>query len=333
MKFVFSIFTLLCSFQLLGQNVTPEQLGFRHVKYNYKSDTVDILIKSKKGEEFKKKPVLFFCQGSLPQPLIKFDEQGTYGVFPFNPDSLAQYYHITIVGKPSIPLIANTKTLGSNFTYIDSLGQFPKNYTKRNVLDYYVNRNIEIINYLRKQHWVSKKKLVLAGHSEGSTIAAKIASTCKWVSHLIYSGGNPMGRIMSMIQQSRSYEADTDSTRFGEDEFQYWTKVVANKTSMDLSNFDTYRTTFEFSIPPASYLEKLKIPALICYGTKDWSAPYNDFFRADMIRKHNKNFTFKAYIGKEHNYFPLTSDHKPDYDQFNWNMVANDWLKWLLENQ
>jgi dienelactone hydrolase len=78
-----------------------------------------------------------------------------------------------------------------------------------------------------------------------------------------------------------------------------------------------------------TYLEKLKIPVLVTYGTKDWSSPYNDFLRVDVIRQNKNNFTFKAYIGTEHNFFPLTDDNKPNYDIFNWDKVANEWLKWL----
>jgi len=298
----------------------------------YKGDTVDILIKSKKGEEQKAKPLFLFCQGSLPQPLIKFDEQGVYGVFPFNPDSLTIDYHIAIVSKPSIPLIGEKKLLGKNFTYTDSTGFYPKKYSEKNLLEYYVNRNIEVIKFIQKQQWISKNKLVIAGHSEGSTIAAKLAFSYKRVTHLIYSGGNPMGRIMSIIEQNRAIETDTDSTRYGEENIKYWQSIVRNKTDMNASQGDTYRATYEFSNPPQDYLEQLKIPVLICYGTKDWSAPFNDYLRVDVIRKMKENFTFKAYIGTDHNFFPLFPDGKPILDIFNWDNVAFDWQKWLNQN-
>ena len=329
MKGLLITFYFLITLTIFGQPKTPEEAGYRHIKYFYKSDKVDILIKSKKGEEYKKKPVFFFCQGSLPQPLVKFDTQGVYAIFPFNPDSLTNKYHLVIVSKPYIPLMADTKTLGTNFTYTDSSGKFPKEYSDRNLLDYYVNRNIKIINYLQKQAWVSRKQLIVGGHSEGSTIAAKIASVSPLVTHLIYSGGNPMGRIMSIIQQGRTNETDTDSTRFGEEELTFWRTVVEQKTSMDASQGDTPRSTFEFSKPPIDYLEKLKIPVLVCYGTKDWSSPYNDYLRVDVTRKEKKNFTFKAYIGTEHNYFPVTANNQPNYEIFNWDRVVSDWLKWL----
>jgi hypothetical protein len=324
-------FTILIAFNLksFGQK-TPSDFGYTHLTYNYKGDKVDILVKSKKGEENNRKPLFFWCQGSLPQPLIKIDENGAYGVFPFNPDSLSIKYHLVVVGKPYIPLIYETKNLSNNFMYLDSTtGKFTKEYSERNLLDYYVNRNIEIIKYLRKQNWVSNEELVVAGHSEGSTIAAKMAYKSSIITSLIYSGGNPMGRIMSMILQNRAVESDTDSTRYTNQEFEYWQYVVNNKFSMDYSQGDTPKATYGFSDPPIEYIEKLKIPILISYGTKDYCSPFNDYMHIDFIRKGKLNVQFLTYIGTEHNYFPLTYDNRPNYDIFNWDRVANDWLKWL----
>ncbi len=319
------IFTL--SVVTLAQTKTAKDYGFTHLQFDYKSDKVDILIKSKKGEETKKKPLFFFCQGSLPKPLIKVNGAIVYGVFPFNPDSLATKYHLVIVSKPGIPLIMETNQLTNRFDYIDSTGHYLKQYSDRNLLNYYVERDIEIIRFLQKQNWVSKKQLILAGHSEGSTIAAKIASVYRSVTHLIYASGNPMGRIMSIIQQDRA--AETDSVRIAENDIQYWQDVVKNKSEMDATYGDTNKATFEFSDPPIGYLEKLKIPVLISYGTKDWCAPFVDFMRVDFIRKGKNNFQFNPYIGAEHNFFPLTKDNRPNYDIFNWDKVANDWLEWL----
>jgi len=321
---------LALTFSTFGQTKTAKDYGFTHLQFEYKSDNVDVLVKSKKGEENMKKPLLFFCQGSLPRPLILYDEKGIYRVFPFVPDSFIVKYHVVIVGKPYIPLLRDIKTLNSNYCYVDSAGNYPKEYTDRNLLDYYVDRNIAIIKYLQKQKWVSNKQLVLAGHSEGSTVAAKMASSSHLATHLIYSSGNPMGRIMSIIQQSRANE--TDSTKSGEETMEYWRTIVTDKTNMDATHGDAYKATYGFSYPPIEYLEKLKIPVLICYGTKDWCAPFVDFMRVDFIRKGKTNFQFNPYIGTEHNYYPITKENKPNYDVSNWDKVANDWLQWIEKN-
>jgi dienelactone hydrolase len=309
-----------------GQVKRAEDFGFRHLQTIYKGDTVDILVKSKKGEELNPKPLFLFCQGSLPQPLIKYDEKGMFGVFTFNPDSLTGDYHLVIVSKPYVPIVADIKTLGQEYTYNDSSGAFIKAYTDRNYLDYYVGRNIQVIQFLQRQRWISTRMLVVAGHSEGSTIAAKMASVYPKITHLIYSGGNPMGRIVTVIERERATE--NDSTQRVEGQFNYWKQVVSDPSNTT-SKGDTYKATYDFSIPPIQYLQKLKIPILVCYGTKDAACPFNDYLRVETIRQKKNNFTFKAYIGTEHNYFPVRAGGEVDYDIFNWDKVARDWRKWL----
>ncbi|MFT3902597.1 MAG: dienelactone hydrolase family protein [Niabella sp.] len=332
MKTFLLIIALLFVFNTYGQNVRPEDYGFKHLQTVFKGDTVDVLIKSKKGDELKKKPLLLFCQGSLPIPLIitykdSSGWSGIYNVFVFNPDSLSNEYHLAIINKPYIPLIADQKSLGADLTFHDSIGKFPRKYVERNLLSYYVDRDIAVIKFLQNQSWISNNKLVVAGHSEGSSIAAKIAYRFSKVTQLIYSGGNPCGRILSIIEQQRAFE--NDSTRDGEQSFADWKNIVDNPNDMKASQGDTNKATYEFSVPPMNYLAKLKIPVLITYGTKDFSSPFNDYFRVEMIKQKKNNFTFKAYIGVEHNFFFLKANGEINYDVFNWDKVADDWRSWL----
>ncbi len=332
MKNLIFIVALFFTISSYGQNERPEDYGFRHLQTIYKGDTVDILIKSKKGDEQKKKPLFLFCQGSLPIPLIiKYNEngkKGIYNVFVFNPDSLANDYHLAIINKPSIPLLADQKSLGTDLTYSDSSGKYPRKYIERNLLDYYVDRDISVIKYLQTQSWISDNKLVVAGHSEGSTIAAKLAYSFSKVTQLIYSGGNPCGRIVTMIEQQRANESD--SAKYGEQVLSDWKNIIDDPTNMQAFKGDAYKATYQFSIPPPmDYLERLKIPVLITYGTKDYSCPFNDYFRVKMIERKKTNFTFKAYIGVEHNFFPLNANGETNFDSFNWDKVADDWRNWL----
>ncbi len=335
MKFQIVILFLLLTNDLFGQNKLSEDFGFRHIKMLYQGDTVDLLIKSKKGEMNISKPLFLFCQGSLPIPLmIKYDSSGKqkiYNVFPFNPDSLSKEYHLAIISKPGIPLKVDEKSLNSDMTYSDSAGSFPKKYINRNQLDYYVKRDIEVITFLQRQYWISKTKLVVAGHSEGSAIAAKIAFVYPKVTHLIYSSGNPFGRIMSIIERARVME--TDTATYAEDAIKNWEKIVADSNNTIAKQGDSYKATYGFSIPPPiNYLSKLKNPVLVSYGTKDYGlVSFVDYFRVETIRQHKKNFTFKAYIGAEHNFFPLKPNGETNYDIFNWDKVANDWREWLKE--
>ena len=334
MKYSFLFLILFFNTPLLGQVSKPEDYGFRKLQTIFRGDTVNILIKSKSGEEVVKKPLFVFCQGSLPIPLmIEYNENsktGIYQVFAFNTDSICKYYHLAIIGKPFIPVIVNKKRLNNDFTFIDSTGEFPIGYIKRNLPDYYTDRNIEAIKFLQKQNWVSKESLVIAGHSEGSTIAAMIATKLPAVTHLIYACGNPLGRFLTSIQQQRAEE--NDSARTAENMFDFWEQIVADSSNMNAKKGDTFKATYDFSLPPMQYLEKLKIPVLVCYGTQDFNAPYNDYFRLDIIRKKRKNFTFKAYEGLEHNFFPKSKTGIVNYEIYNWDKVGLDWLHWLNKN-
>ncbi|WP_142688408.1 dienelactone hydrolase family protein [Chitinophaga polysaccharea] len=332
MKSLFWILIIL-PVVLQAQTMDEKLYGYRHFQFLYKGDTVNMLVKSKEGEERKRKPVLLFCQGSLPVPLmILYNEGGRKevgNVFVFNSDLLTEKYHLAIIGKPGIPLQADRQVLSDNFTFKDSTGYFPRFYTAHNLLDYYVERNKEVIRFLRQQSWVSEEGLVIAGHSEGSTIAAKVAVETKAVSALIYSGGNPMGRIMTIIERNRALEKDSTDLTTGD--MNYWQEVVNDPGGMDASNGDTHKATYQFSIPPLQYLEKLKIPVLVSYGSKDAVAPFDEYLRVEMIRQKKQNFSFLVYPGTEHNYFPVKADGTIDYDIFNWDKVAGDWKNWLLQ--
>ncbi|MFY0481507.1 alpha/beta hydrolase [Flavobacterium sp. PLA-1-15] len=307
----------------------PEDFGYRHLKFKYQNDPVDIIVISKPGEEKIAKPLFLFCQGSLPQPVVKYDETGLYGTLPFDETPFLEEYHIVIIAKPFIPIIANVNKLGENYMYLkdDEKKLPPKGYVERNYLDYYVFRNNSILKQLFKERWVRTSKLLVAGHSEGSTIASKMASINKKVTHLIYSGGNPYGRIMNMLSQSRSF--DNDTLNEGDNTIEYWKKVVENPNEIDASNGDSNKTTYSFSLPQKDNLMGLKIPVLVTYGTKDWSASFNDLFQIEAIRERKQNLSFKSYLNLEHNYFPIDKNGTVNEEIYNWDKIASDWLDWL----
>lgn len=328
MLFLSTIFCFYAEFTS-AQNKKPEDFGFWHFKTIYQKDTVDILILSKRGEEQKVKPVFLFAQGSLPTPLIILDEKDKpYQVFPFKPDSMLQDYHLAIISKPGIPVIMHRADLQQNFSYVDPKTKaFPAKYINNDDLDYYVNRDVAVIKYLKKQSWVAKNKFVVAGHSAGSAIVAKLALVSPDVTHLIYAGGDPMGRIATIIETTR--EDTTAKEADLEDEFSRWKEVVNDPKSRITKTGDSNKTTYSFSIPPIEYLLKLKIPVLVAFGTKDYGAPFNNFLRLETIRLKKPNFTFKPYFGLEHNFFGFNKDGSINYEVYNWDKVGLDWLHWL----
>lgn len=312
----------------LAQKI-PEDFGYRHIKMKYLDDPVDIIVISKPGEEKIAKPLFLFCQGSLPQPVVKYDETGLYGTLPFDETAFLDDYHIVIVGKPFIPIISNVNKLGKNYMFLkDKENEIPpKGYIDRNYLDYYVFRNNAILKQLFKERWVKTNQLLVAGHSEGSTVAVKMASLNRKITQLIYSGGNPYGRITSILNQSRFKE--TDSLPKGQKVVEHWKNIVANPTQIQYDGGDTFKATYSFSLPQRDNLMQLKIPVLITYGTADDSVAYNDLFQIEAIQQLKRNITFKSYVGLEHNYFPKTKDGVVNESLYKWDKIAEDWLEWL----
>ena len=307
----------------------PEDFGYRHIKMKYLDDPVDIIVISKPGEEKIAKPLFLFCQGSLPQPVVKYDETGLYGTLPFDETPFLEDFHIVIIGKPFIPIISNVNKLGRNYTFLKDIEKEipPKGYIDRNYLDYYVFRNNWILKQLFKERWVKINQLIVAGHSEGSTIAVKMASLNKKITHLIYSGGNPYGRIATILEQSRSDE--NDSLPRGEKVIEQWKNIVENSNQIQYDGGDTSKATYSFSLPQRDNLMDLQIPILVAYGTHDWGVSFNDLLQIEAIRERKRNITFKSYVGLEHNYFPKNTAGIVNQEVYNWDKIAEDWMEWL----
>ncbi len=330
MRFLsFMVYGLLLGAESWGQAVLIDSLGMRHLQFTFNGKPADVLVASAKGEEMVRKPVLFFCQGSMPKPLIISSDKGPYGVFPFKTDTLAKQYHLVIVGKPAVPLARHVRNLRNNFTYADETGRFPEDYIANNHPDFYVSRNLFLLKKLQQMSWAARTQAVVAGHSEGAHIAAAMAARSRRISHLIYASGNPLGRINDIIARGRRRESDTDSTRFGESAFDYWKTVLKNRDSRSTETGDSFYATYTFSQPQINAISRLKIPVLIMYGTKDTNAALNDLLRVEVLRKGKDNFTFKPCINCEHNFFPVRNDGTIDHSQFNWDKVAGYWGEWI----
>ncbi len=313
--------------QGLSQIPRPEDFGYRHLRTVFKGDTVHVLVLSKRGEEHQRKPLFLFDQGSLPKPLIITDDQGPFGVFPFKTDGLTAEYHLAIIGKPAVPVVATRESLLPDFQYADpATGLPPRDYSTRDNVDYYVRRNRTVIRFLKAQAWIDDKRLVLAGHSAGATVMTRLATKLKAATHLILSSGNPAGRMLSVLGQLRA--ADPTGVK-AEATFRYWEDVVASPKSAAAGGGDTIATAYSFSVPVGQLIKKLRIPVLITYGTRDYCAPFNDCLRVELIRARKRHVQFRAYPGLEHNYIGFKPDGTLDYDNFNWDRVAGDWHRWL----
>jgi dienelactone hydrolase len=322
--------------EAFAQKYKPEDFGYRLMKTLYKKDTVDIVVLSKKGEELKKKPVILIERGSLPKPLlVEYTGKGYTSILPFDTRILTSDYHLVFVSKPGVPVICNEEKLTNPMVYNDpKTGLFPAYYLERNHIDYYVGSDAQVLKFLKKQPWVDKSKMVAAGHSEGGPIVAKLATVSKDVTHVISSSSNPFGQLATIMSQIR---ADEDSAgNYAKEQFEYYKKLInkdKNISSIPGAPAETYfKYLYGFNLPAFDNFQKIKVPVLVNYGTKDYCAPFNDYMHIAMIREKKKNFTFIDYQGLEHNYFKLDEKGEGIPDFAGWTQVAKDWKAWLDKN-
>jgi len=335
MKNYIKYYLLFYLFQLsivsLAQK-TAQEFGYSHLKMPYENDTVHILIKSKKGEESIKKPIFFEVQGSLAVPLIVHNGTRLTSLVSLSDGFIEEDFHLVMVNKPGIPLIYHRDSLDKG-RYKDPITKlYPSEYRKKNNLDYYVKRNNAVLNFVKQQSWADTTKIVIAGHSEGSSIVAHMADKITGITHLIYSGGLPYySRILAMVQQDRRTET-IEPNPWVQEAFDYWQDVVDYPFALDRKQgWNTNYGTFSFSQNENDALKRLQIPILICYGTKDEAAPFNDMLHIEVIKDKHTNFTFNAYVGLDHYYQKApTGENNKKVDHLS--KVVNDWLQWIDDN-
>lgn len=320
---------------LFGQSNLAE-IGWREFSVLYNGDTVRFIVKSKKGEENIRKPLFLFCQGSLPRPLSIIKDDGSVWLIatPFTlPKYFLDEYHFVIISKPYVPLTLTKNLIDERYCYNPDDGKVLKKFAEREFLNYYVERNIYLLKHLQNQEWVDSSKLVVAGHSQGSSIATKMAFRWTGITHLVFSGGSPLGRIMRTLAQVRNGEEGSNNESSSQ-LFSYWESVIDKPTNDTApQGADSFKADFTFNEPMIQYLMDLQTPVLITYGTKDKGSIFNDYLRIESIRNKKSNFTFHEITGTDHNFFPVNRAGNVNHAVRNWDKVVAIWFQWsLLEN-
>ncbi|MEM1119459.1 MAG: dienelactone hydrolase family protein [Bacteroidota bacterium] len=340
MKYLIIGLAFCWTHSLLAQEVPkPEEWGLTHIPFTYQNEPVDLVLLSG-GTKYDtiKKPLFLFVQGSLPKPLLISNKKGDkFSVFPFNPMSAFAAYHFVMIGKPAIPLNGIMEDLQQPYLlYHDpKTGAFPRKYCQSNHLDYYVERNKAVLEYLAKQDWVDESRIVVAGHSEGVSVSFKMAIEKVPMTHLILLNAGLTGRIMAIVTNHRQKEENKEDYEQTEALFNYWKSLVETtpkELSDDCSLRDSHKATASFSYPYRQHLKEIDIPVFFGYGTKDESVLLMDQLRLETIRAKKENYYFKSYFGWEHNFFGFNEDGSLNYEDYNYDKVATDFFKWLKNN-
>jgi pimeloyl-ACP methyl ester carboxylesterase len=259
------------------------------------------------------------------------------GIGNFDLPSLRQHYHVVVISMPHIPAITGKNQVNSQFQFITDQNDpysFPKAYVEADYLDRYVQRAGSVLDFLKKQPWVSTKKLVIAGHSQGSKVATKVAGKDPGVTHLGLFAANPFGRTDQFIRQARqdaqngkiSWER-ADSIM--NDQYHFFETVHHTDS---LKAHPEYRAWNTFSELFLDDWLQLDIPIYLAYGTEDQVAELCDLIPLYFIKEGKRNLTLKRYLHLEHNFFPVDlNTHRPDYNRPHWPEVMDAFLYWTLK--
>lgn len=156
-----------------------------------------------------KKPLLLFCQGSLPMPL--FMDMGSNRIVPmplenFDLEEMRKYYHVVVISMPKTPMIVKFEELSDQYYYLgDTINKrISKEFFLADYSENYLRRANVVIDYLKNKEFIDASKVVVCGHSQGSRVAVGIASSNKNVTHLGLFGYNYERRIDGIIKRTRS---------------------------------------------------------------------------------------------------------------------------------
>ncbi len=304
-----------------------------------KKDTIDFIVIDTKLDE--KKPILLFCQGSLPMPLfVKPEKEAMWmiggGTTNFDSTEILKNYHLVVISMPKTPVIAEEKNLNKSYCYIPNPNEpnvFSEEYVKADYLENYKDRANKVLRFLRKQKWVDNTKLIVAGHSQGSKVATLISLKNKNVTHLGLFGSNPFGRIDQLIREDRKAAENKEITwkeadKRMEETYQMYRDSYDENALKRKPNLLAWKS---FSRPLLNDWLKIKIPTYLAYGTNDIAAELCDMVPLFYIQNSKNNLTYKRHLNLEHNFFEVNDDGRTNYEKEHWNEVMNEFINWTLK--
>lgn len=287
-----------------------------------------------------RKPVIVFCLGSFPTPLIIQD--GDEVIIPYLKyvayEGLSDDYHLVLVGKPNTPATAKREELSNQFTVVTDRANpfsFTKEFLDNNYLEKHVSQTTAVIRHLATQPWVDPSRILLMGHSQGAHVTAHTALQCPIVNALGYFGGNPFGRFAQFVTAEKykeiTGEISSEEATMKLDELYYQWEVICRDIARD-TNGDPDHTWKSFSRMYVDKLTALKVPVYVAYGTKDPGGHLCYLLPIYFELAGKTDYLMRPYPGRGHNFEELTAEGKSDMDTSLWHEAMREFVAWVEKN-
>lgn len=320
-----------------GQTGVVLENKVTHFAIEQEKDTIDFIVVDTILNQ--KKPIFLWCQGSLPVPLfgeIEDDEKFFVGggISNFDYGTIVKDFHLVVISMPKIPVLAKKENLNHSFHYIPNPkepNQFLPAYIEADYLDNYVARAKTVLNFLKEQDWVSNEKLIVAGHSQGTDIATKIAVNDNNVTHLGLFAANPFGRIDQFVRQAR-LDAQLGKITW-EKADSLMNDLYESYRQLDSEEYQKKHPSWKagktFSETYYDDWLKLNIPIYLTYGTEDIGSDLCDLMPLFFIENGKNNLTLERHLHLEHNFFEVDEDGRANHDKPHWNDVMQGFVTWV----
>lgn len=310
-----------------GEDFHLQKAGFDKISLKSKNDTIVFLIS--KSDSKVPKPTILFIQGSLPLPVIFYDQEVSNSLIPFSIKEYSEKFNFIIIARKGIPLIGSYDKDANG--YLDSNGEVPLEYIKNNNLGYRVSQVQSVINYLYGDKKAIKDSIFVIGHSEGYRVACKLAENNTKIAKLVCMSADPFNRVTESILRERVKGFGTNNDEASQLEIDKliddYKNIPANKIAfkdnVNFNNWLSYNENMSYES-----LRKFKNPILVVYGSADIGSAHNDLLPFLLPKS---NIKLKAYPNYSHNYEKKEFDANgnPLEDSYHWDEVFKDVVNWL----
>lgn len=301
--------------------ISPLQKGFKAYSIKHAEDTIDFFIYNPKNLD--KKNLFIHISGSWPAPLWIETDPCCVTADPFSYNLIPEDYAYVVISKYKFP-----------FSEKEDFN-IPDGYWKKNTLDFRVNRTNEVIKYIQ-QNLFKPEKIVLVGTSQGTDVAAKLATLNKDVTHLGFWAGGGLPQLMEFILFARKEAiagkiTEKEATDKIDSLLVQFEKMFADPSPDKMWDENSYLSYVSFSEPPINSLLKLDIPIFAAIGTTDENVAIENAYiiPVEFIRHRKKNLTFRHYPYYDHSFFEKlpNGDEKDQFD-----LVTKEFIEWLEKN-
>lgn len=331
---------------LLWGQYNPKADAYRHYSIIGKGDTINYHIYAK-GELQTKQGFILFLQGSGAQPLlrivtktdtIRIQDQGKekkqvqrssmlYSSIPFDLDRIPEEYALVFISKAGFPFMVKENDFVVPHKYYETEG-----------LEYRVWQANEVIKALLKKHIPKSEKIIVIGHSEGSTVAAKLATINKKITHLGFWAGNANTQYYDFALAIRKEVwngklSDAEAKQQLDALFEQITKIENDPENYKQNWLgNSYKRWANFTEPPIQNLLKINIPIFVAVGAKDQSVPVESslLIPIEFIRNKKNNLTFKLYPEYDHSFNKTGAANEPI---FGFMQVFQEFMQWVANSK